>query len=302
MKTVWTPEQTAFLKANYETMKTKELLATLTDKSNDQLRWKAKEFKLKKRVTRSKGDMTWLEDFDSPETCYWWGFITADGCINHRQLIVAVHERDEGHLSKFCKKTGTNISRSTRANPWNPNGYTMVRTCVEDMFTLPKLKETLKIQPRKTYNPLDLNPFMTPSRLAYFMAGLIDGDGYLAINLQGKKSVVAVSIKVHPNWTSTFQRLSDKMKEFYGIDSSITHTKEGWVVLKIHKRWHILELYHMINGRVPRMDRKWSPLEEIKIQCEQSTDNRLRNICINPSAHLFESGFDKHLAVPVNLA
>lgn len=294
MRTVWTAEQIAFLKANYETMKTRELLVTLTDKSSDQLRWKAKEFKLRKRVTRSKADMTWLEDFDNPETCYWWGFITADGCINHRQLILAVHERDEGHLQKFCDKCGSQLSRSTRTNPWHTEPYTMVRTAVEDRFALARLKTVLSIKPRKTYNPLDVSVFCKPNRLAYYMAGLVDGDGNIYC---GSDSTVSIRVKVHPNWTNAFHLLCSGLEQFYGISASVSFTKDGWVLICLAKMRHIVRLYDLIDGKVPYMDRKWKTLDTVRAHCESSDDVRIAKIGPNPSADFCESGLADELAV-----
>lgn len=301
MKSVWTPDQTAFLKANYATMKTKELLATLTDKSNDQLRWKAKAFKLQKQVTRSKADMTWLEDFDDVETCYWWGFITADGCINHRQLIVSIHERDKCHLQRFCDKTQSNLKLVTRKeHPWHPGPYTMARTVLEDKFTLERLKMALKIQPQKTYNPLDISVFCQSHRLAAFMAGLIDGDGYIQVNEE--QSIVKITIKVHPNWTEPFKLLAEKLNSLYGIEAAVKFTKEGWVYISISKMRHVIRLYDLVNGKVPLMDRKWKPLDPIRAHCLVSTDGRMKEIGVNPSADLSEGSLKENLAIAELLA
>lgn len=296
MKKIWTSEEVAFLKANYANMKTKELLSVLTNKTNDQLRWKAKEFGLHKQVTRSKADMTWLEDFDNAETCYWWGFITADGCINHRQLILSIHERDKSHLQRFCDKAQSNLKLVTRKeHPWHPGPYTMARTVLEDKFALERLKIAIKIQPRKTYNPLDISVFCQPHRLAAFMAGLIDGDGYIQVNEE--KSIAKISIKVHPNWTESFKILAEKLGSLYGIEAIVNFTKEGWVYISIYKMRHVIRLYDLINNKVPLMDRKWKLLDPIREHCLASTDRRIKKIGVNPSANLGERSLKENLAV-----
>jgi hypothetical protein len=294
MRSVWTTEQIAFLKANYETMKTKELLTTLADKTGDQLRWKAKEFRLQKRVTRSKADMTWLEDFDDPESCYWWGFITADGCITDRQLILSVHERDEAHLRRFCEKSGSKISRSTKLNSWHPKPYTMVRTALSDRFTLERLKRALSIENRKTYSPLDVSVFCTSDRLAYFMAGLIDGDGSIYV---GPNRIISIRIKVHPNWTEPFRLLCSKLRELYGITATVHFTNKGWVYINMSQMRHIVRLYDLIDGRVPCLDRKWKQLDSVRLHCSTSNDGRIGKIGPNPSANFRESSLPNELSI-----
>lgn len=288
MRPIWTDEQVTFLKANYATMKTAELLKVLTDKTNDQLRWKAKMFKLQKRVTQSKADMTWLEDFDSPETCYWWGFITADGCINDRSLIVAVHERDEIHLKRFCIKANTNISRSTKPNDWSGELYTMVRTALSDKYTLERLRARLKIRPRKTYNPLNISEFFTPNRLCYWLAGYIDGDGHIGVMPQ--HNTVTIRIKVHSNWKPVLEQISNKMLQLYGIESKVWLSKEGWACMSMSKKRHIVRLYDLIEKKVPFMDRKWTKLDSIRTHCALSRDKRLDAIGENPSESLMNDG------------
>lgn len=299
MRTVWTPEQTAFLKANYTTMKTKELLATLTDKSNDQLRWKAKEFKLRKQVTKSKADMTWLENLDDPEACYWWGFIAADGCINHVSLIVAIHERDEEHLKLFCARTGTNISRSAKMNDWHPVPYTMVRTALADKHTLTRLKARFNIVPRKTYTPFNLSEFFTGDRLCYFLAGYMDGDGHIGISK--KHSIVSMRIKVHPGWTPALEQIRDHLFRLYRIESTVGSTKEGWALFTISKMRHVIRLYDLIDGEVPIMGRKWKPLDPIRTHCLTSDDRRLKDISVNPSADFGERSLEEELSIAENL-
>ena len=134
----------------------------------------------------------------------------------------------------------------------------------------------LKIQPRKTYNPLDISPFYQLHRLAYFLAGLIDGDGHIGV--YPNDNIAAIRIKVHPNWATTLKEMSRQLFKLYGIDSKIRFTKEGWVVWGISKMAHISQLYNLIDGHVPYMERKWKQLDSIRLHCATSTDRRLKRI------------------------
>ncbi len=219
----------------------------------------------------------------------------ADGCINERSLIISIHERDEAHLQRFCDRAGTRISRSTKTNnPWHPGPYTMVRTALADQHTLGRLKAALNIQPRKTYNPLDVSVFCTPNRLAYFMAGLIDGDGYIGVAEAGG---VSIRVKVHPSWADAFRLLAAKLDELYGVRAVVRFTGDGWVYIDINRMRHAVRLYDLIDGKVPRMDRKWKPLDPVREHCKTSNDGRIGEIGPNPSADLRESGLSGELAV-----
>lgn len=250
-KQKWTTEEEKILIENYENMKTRDLMVLLSNKSNDQIRWKAKDYKLNKKVTRSSKDITWLENLDSPETCYWWGFITADGCITKKQLILSISVEDKQHLQRFSDLTNCEIKDVYRENGWNPNGYTMSRIAINDYFSLERIRERFSISDKKTYNPLKLDEFFTTTNLKYFIVGLIDGDGH--VDSYNKN----IKIKIHPNWSSTLQNISKLLLEHYSIPSSITMTKDGWVILTITAKGSKLLKALIQFEDIPYMKRKW---------------------------------------------
>lgn len=250
MKQVWNQQETDYLVANYELKRTPELLSVLTNKTNDQLRWKAKEFGLKKKVTRSKSDISFLEDFNSPESLYWWGFLTADGCITPKQIIFSLEEKDKDYVIKFAEKCKTNVKYVTRTNPWHKTPYTMARTVANDVFTIGRLIEQLNIKPQKTYNPFDLSIFLPEARLKYFMAGLIDGDGH--ISEDGN-----IRIKVHSNWNENFNKIVNSMNAIYLMKTKSYITSGGWAILSISKKDSI-KLYSLVKDATPIMPRKWN--------------------------------------------
>lgn len=253
MKSIWTVDQIEFLKKNYEILKTPELLKVLMDKNNDQIRWKAKQYNLTKKVSKTKTNANFLKDFDNVESCYWWGFITADGCITNKQLIISIHEKDKDHLKVFCDKANSNMKYVSRINNWHKNSYTMVRTVINDKFLLSELIQTLDIKPQKTYNPFNIDTFLTYNRLPFFLAGLIDGDGCICHNKKSR----SIRIKTHSSWKENFEKISIKLKEFYGIISYVNINKYGWVVLSIYRIKDFNLLLNLVNNKVPIMKRKW---------------------------------------------
>jgi len=253
----WTREEEQFLIENYEYMKTDELMRNLNGKTNDQIRWKAKNYKLHKRVTKSKKDISWLENLNIPENCYWWGFITADGCITSKQLILSISVNDKQHLERFSELSNCKIVDVYRENGWNVNGYTMSRIAINDFYTIGRIIERFSILPKKTYNPFNIDEFLTHDRLKYFITGLIDGDGHI------DKTSKNIRIKIHPNWTDNLKKISDNLKIFYDINSKIRLTKEGWVVLSIPvKDSKVLKKLIVVNP-IPYMVRKWDRIDAV---------------------------------------
>lgn len=253
MKTIWSQEETEFLRENYAKLKTKELLSVLSNKTNDQLRWKAKDLKVKKEVSQSKSDLRFLENLDDPESCYWWGFLTADGCFTPKQIIFSLEEKDKHQVKLFAKKCQSKVSKVFRVNDYNPKGSTMYRTAACDGVTSKKLIERFKITPKKTYNPFCIKEFLQSHRLIHFLVGFIDGDGYIC-NTNGN---YLIAIKLHPNWEQELLLLSTSLKELYNIDSYVEKNKSGWVILKITKKKNLSNLKQLINPLLPILQRKW---------------------------------------------
>jgi hypothetical protein len=51
---------------------------------------------------------SFFEMIDSHEKAYWFGFICADGNIYNQKLQIGLHQKDESHLLKFCKRINYN--------------------------------------------------------------------------------------------------------------------------------------------------------------------------------------------------
>ena len=257
MTNTWSPEQLKYLKENYALTK-QEVLMDVLKKSKDQIRWKAKEFKLTKKISKTHTDASFLEDFNNPESLYWWGFLTADGCITPKQIIFSLEEKDAEYVKKFAVKCKSNVKKITRINSWHKVPYTMVRTVVNDSFLIARLIKRLKIKPQKTYNPFDISEFLEKSRLLYYFAGLVDGDGYIGTKKKGR----VIVIKVHYNWHKSFDLISKKLNDYYGLRSTSYISKTGWAMLKIGHKEDMKILFSLLDGKVPIMPRKWDAIRD----------------------------------------
>lgn len=106
----------------------------------------------------------------TPESCYWAGFIAADGNIRSDRNCVSIHLKitDKKHLEKFAKLidfTGT-IEQDT----------TSCRISINGEWYVKKLEEKYNIIPQKT---LILEPPVQIPKdlLPHYIRGYFDGDG-----------------------------------------------------------------------------------------------------------------------------
>jgi hypothetical protein len=254
-KTRWTTEEENVLRLNYEYVKNSELTFLLPNKTERQIYRKANHLNLFKKISKSKGDITWLENLDSPETCYWWGFITADGCFSDhtKSIIISLAWKDKDHLQLYTDKTKSKISKIFNKGCYKDGGDWFARTSTLDKLVFNRLKQRFNIVPKKTYNPFDITEFMGVDKLKYFLAGLIDGDGH--INKQSK----SIQIKIHRNWEKQLIQISDNLLLNYSI-RSITKTCDQSTYLILHKH-ETLKLKELIVGNCPIMSRKWDKVK-----------------------------------------
>jgi hypothetical protein len=258
---IWTDNQIEILKQYYSHTKTDKLIELLGDKTHDQIRWKAKTFKLRKKVSGSKKDISFFEDLNIPEHCYWWGFFLADGCYNTNSIIMSIHIRDIEHLQLFANKINSKISKIYRKNDYNPEGYYMARVAVEDRFILPRLATRFCLKPRKTYNPFNISEFLSKNRLLYFLTGIIDGDGYIS------KSGTSISIKCHSCWFPKFTQIQNALEDIFQIKSKVWICKQGWTNFCIsRKRYCCFIKANMNEKNIPIMSRKW---DRISNECKK---------------------------------
>lgn len=251
-KHIWSNEEINILVQNYSIStfhKMKELIPT---KTVDQMRWRAVHMGLRKSVTTSSTDLSFLYDVDNPESLYWWGFLMADGHFGEKQLILSVHERDIQHLELFANKCNSKVYCCTKINDWHKEPYTMGRTCITNKPQLSELREKFSIPRQKTYEPPDLSIFYESHRLKYFLIGLIDGDGTIVPN-------GSIKIRIHKNWYDTMLVLSEKLLNLYDIKSKtiLTNSPRVYSLTTLGVKESV-KLFNILEKDIPLMQRKWS--------------------------------------------
>lgn len=134
---------------------------------------------LRKRTVKYTYDIHAFDTY-TPESCYWAGFIAADGNLrkNRNSLTIKLHIMDKEHLNKFAKfidfKGNIQIENPICLNPLKQ----YCKIVINGEFFPIKLKQNFNITPQKTYT---LQPPNIPEdMIPHYIRGYFDGDGSIS--------------------------------------------------------------------------------------------------------------------------
>ena len=116
----------------------------------------------------------YFDCIDSEDKAYWLGFITADGGVNHKRLMITLKYDDYDHLYKFKR----NI-QATQHIYYYCNIKKKDPTVVLEIVSRPLVRSLAQytITPNKTFTVKP--PTLDSSLLRHYWRGVIDGDGCL---------------------------------------------------------------------------------------------------------------------------
>jgi hypothetical protein len=139
----------------------------------------------------------------TPESCYWAGFLAADGWIGERRkkkFRLEIKYTDRQHLRKLCHFLGRENTciRDQRRFKYGKNTYSSIvevgnSKLVDDLVSVFQVTQCKSF----TIKP----PLMTSENAKHYMRGYFDGDGCLDKN--GLITIVSGS-KDMVNWMSEF--------------------------------------------------------------------------------------------------
>lgn len=251
--TRWDSVQDELLKISWEHDKMDILLNKFPNRTYNQLMKRAGFLGIKSKTNRSrKGNLYFLDTLNS-KSCYWWGFIIADGYLSKKgELKVSLNVKDTIHLQKLANHLETAVKYSTNHN----TDYCIISTGNKELAN--KWLSILEINKPKTYYPPNLSIFLTKDNLLPFFIGIIDGDGCI----WESKKWINLRIELHGNWLNTLQLISNKLKEFYDIDCKIKTSKRGYAQLNINTKKDLKILRNNIYN-VEYLERKWNKLTSL---------------------------------------
>lgn len=186
----WTAEEVEYLKANYATIRTKDIAEKL-ERSYNAVVLRAKIEGLTSRHRSAKTSLVpgYFREIDTPEKAYLLGLIASDGCISARnQLSIALSEKDVQlvEFARDCIAPGGRITGYV-----TKTGGRMMAFKVQNA-ELAKDLAKWGIRPAKTLTmqwPTDLGPEMGRC----YLHGYFDGDGSFSAEGIGRWAVVGGS-------------------------------------------------------------------------------------------------------------
>lgn len=157
---------------------------------------------LRKRSVDFLSDDSFFKSYNK-NSCYWAGFIMADGCIRKKQRIVSIklQIRDRNHLEKL--KILSKFEGNVR--DYKKLGYSAID--VRNKSWMIDLKRNFLITPRKSHTA-KFNINIPRKYLNHFIRGIMDGDGsvscrvsknrrnkYLSVSFTGTLNIINNIVK-----------------------------------------------------------------------------------------------------------
>ncbi len=263
----WTSEDYDYLIKNYLSLSTQELSEkfSVTPKAiRAQLTHlrvrKGKNFPYKGLRVHLCND-NFFSDL-SLTSAYWAGFIAADGNIDkeRRRVSISIHERDKGHLERFCADTQFNgpISHGG-SNRWG-SFHPSCNVHVSSAAWVRSLQDVYNIIPNKTLILTRPNLDIIGDRelCQSYIIGCLDGDGYISTT--------------HGYWSIGFCGTYDMMcfvKEFFDTyfpslnPRRVRGISKDGNIYKYNisgKRVHKLFRSGFCGLDLPYLERKWSKI------------------------------------------
>lgn len=246
----WSNSELATLRNNLNAIPYCRIASMLPGRTVDAIKRRAGILGLVKTGKRFS-KRTLIEDFFSRMdylSCYWAGFIAADGCIitsPRTEVRIGIHERDLDHLSQFVKDTGFNgrirIDKKDIAH---------VIVCAAYQWVA-DLDRIFRITPQKTFS-LQPPKLTGPLALAYSI-GYIDGDGCWATADKNRNPrLIVVGTKALLQWLVSLWNSHGA-----NIGSpTLSFKRNVWrLTLTCAKAERIAFLLRDVD--VPRLERKW---------------------------------------------
>ena len=260
MTTHWTQEEKELLVKIYAVTAPNELEALFPGKKKSTIQMKANQMGLRLKDTRQ---LHRLLD-NSLESCYWIGFILADGWLTESSagktkctFGITLSDKDKTHLEQLGLFLNVPVNSYTRSTNFK-NTYHYHNITVNDNVNVPLIKRKFNINNDKSHNPPDLSSYdMNSSQLLSLIIGYIDGDGSIAKRSNGR---TIISIQCNEAWKENLSFIINTLSDAFS-----TITKNG---VSINLRGHA-SIYignqNIVNGlrqfaidnNLPVLKRKW---------------------------------------------
>jgi hypothetical protein len=218
-------------------------------------------YDLKNFKTRTKVDIDYFEEINSPDKAYWLGYICADGNISKTLNTITLTSKDFEILQKYQKsiKGEYSIEKNNSFHKKTNKYY------INYMYRISnkKLKNDLAIlgvTSDKT-NKLEM-PKIDEKYYSYFFAGLFDGDGCISFEKNGNIRISLISTKQVLDFLQNYLTINLEInsKKMYQVKCS----KSNIFIMKLYK--DSLKFLNWIyqDPSFSYMERKFKKFKEFK--------------------------------------
>lgn len=190
----------------------------------------------------------------TPESCYWAGFIAADGNIYppNGGIIFGLSERDKDHLVKLARSISADNPVRCRDTS---NGYRAAWLQIYGAHECHKaLEEQFNITSRKSLSLIP-PPLTREDNIRHFIRGYMDGDG--SISKTGKNNhwqISFIGTKQMLEWIKTqFQNYITNI----GNPSVLPDRRVFQIVFQCKQTKSILDWLYCGSTEATRLDRKY---------------------------------------------
>jgi len=190
-----------------------------------------------------------LLEFDNM-SCYWLGFILADGHISKvKNIQINLAIKDKEHLYELEKYVGHKISK------YEDN--TKIRCIIQDKPTINQISKMFKWKTNKTKNPPVIPPIIRGDKLFSLIIGFIDGDGSVS------KKGDCIRIKCDNTWKDTIEEFYENIT---GEKREFDITSDNCSIIRITKYKELERIKNKANMLgLPIMRRKWDRIIDNRI-------------------------------------
>ena len=228
-------EKLDFLKSSYKHETKEVIMSNLPGHTWVSICHKARSLGLQRNLDfrckqLRKNNLSILVD-GSLESCYWVGFLLADGYMTNGWLDVHLSAKEIEHLIKF-----KSYIQSTNAISHRKDGSINLR--VYNQSAISSIRDAFDFKLRKTYHPPSKSFYSSLSReqiLSVFL-GFLDGDG--TIGYRGP--TLQARIRCHYSWKPWITFISNRLSYDYNLKgfklSEISTPYDNQVFFGIHDR------------------------------------------------------------------
>jgi hypothetical protein len=271
----WTEEEQKRLCNGYTNFDTEEIQKRFPTRSLVAIQIKAgrllreKNFP-RKRIHKHTVNEHFFETL-SPESCYWAGFLAADGNVFGNSVKLELQIRDRHHLERFALDTGFegNIDNITRTFSSGIMGH---RSTLNKTYTYSRMR----VSSKRWVNDLDVNFNITEKKsltlkapdianlehsLSYII-GYIDGDGCISFNKNSQKGCWYLSVMGTYDTLSFIKQTLDDLFPYENNNKQASVIKKGKIYIyavggeRIKRTLSYLKLIE-----VPKLQRKWGNIK-----------------------------------------